>query len=72
MRHPVLALLGVPLLLLGLLGAPVFWPLAEVLPNMGLRVLLWLAATAGVACLWLAFAPEPVGHDHRPDQGHPA
>ena len=67
MRHPILAVLGIPLLLLGLLGAPVFWPLHEVLPNLGLRVLLGLAATAGVALLWLAWAPDVddgARHDH--------
>lgn len=59
MHRNTLLLLGIVLLLFGFLGAPVFWPLDEVLPNLGLRVLLWLSSSAGVLCLWLAVAAPP-------------
>jgi hypothetical protein len=58
MTRTILLLLGAILLLSGLLGAPVLWPMEEVLPNLALRLILWTASSAGAVCVWLGLAPS--------------
>ena len=64
MNPIALVTLGVPLLLLGFLGAPMAEPSDSVLADLVLRIGVWLSATAGVVCLWLAASSEEAS-DHR-------
>lgn len=57
MNRTILLLVGLPLLLVGFLAAPVLCPLGAVVPDLALRLALWVTSSAGVLCLWLALSP---------------